>query len=52
METNGTSSLIFLYKVTWGKVEDGGMGKCVTNAVSTTDWPHLVALSTYNDAMK
>ena len=23
------------------------MGKCVTNAASTTDWPHLVASSTY-----
>ena len=22
--------------------------KCVTNAASTTDWPHLVASSTYN----
>ena len=30
----------------------GGMGKCVTNAASTTDWPHLVASSTYNDAMQ
>ena len=29
-----------------------GMGKCVTNAASTTDWPHLVASSTYNDAMQ
>ena len=28
------------------------MGKCVTNAASTTDWPHLVASSTYNDAME
>ena len=35
------------YKVTWGKWEVGvGMGKCVTNAVSTTDWPHLVASTT------
>ena len=43
-----------MYKVTWGKVEDGlsgRMGKCVTNSTSTTDWPHLVASSTY-DAMK
>ena len=29
--------------------QSGGMGKCVT---STTDWPHLVASSTYNDTMK
>ena len=28
------------------------MGKCVTNAASTTDWLHLVASSTYNDAME
>ena len=27
----------------------GGMGKCVTNAASITDWPHLVASSTYNN---
>ena len=28
-------------KVTRGKWEVGGMGKCVTNAASTTDWPHF-----------
>ena len=27
-------------EVTRGKWEVGGMGNCVTNAASTTDWPH------------
>ena len=33
-------------KVTWGKWEVGvnrRNGKCVTNAASTTDWPHCIA---------
>ena len=39
-----------IIKVTRGKWEDGvnrRNRKCVTNAASTTDWPHLVASSTY-----
>ena len=42
-------------KATRGKWEVGvnrRNGKCVTNAASTTNWPHLVASSTYNDAMQ
>ena len=49
------SSACMACKVTQGKVKDRVKwrnGKCVTNAVATTDWPHLVASSTYNDAMK
>ena len=44
------------YKVTRGKWEVGvnrRNGKtCYKMLLSTTDWPHLVASSTYNDAMQ
>ena len=55
---NSYSICIYIYiyiKATRGKWEVGvnrRNGKCVTNAASTTDWPHLVASSTYNDAMQ
>ena len=38
-------SIYYIY-ITWGKREDGvnrSNGKCITNAVSTTDWPHFIA---------